>query len=165
MTDTLERAIARFRPRPAPADGVVARVSAAAFRAMALAVDATGLGETLARFLARALGDDVVRPFKFTAASKSRLGFALLAVVNGGRLKAYSPDGSSEHCAFWREIELARVAYRPNQTMNFYIPPSEGHDDYVMSLALAVEAARDLDLRPRVARGRPSREGLAAALV
>ena len=36
MTDTLERAIARFRPRPASADDVVARVSAAAFRAMAL---------------------------------------------------------------------------------------------------------------------------------
>jgi len=36
MPDTLERAIARFLPRPAPADDVVARVSAAAFRAMAL---------------------------------------------------------------------------------------------------------------------------------
>jgi hypothetical protein len=38
--------------------------------------------------------------------------------------------------------------------MNFYVPPSEGHDDYLMSLALAVEVARDLDPRPRVARGR-----------
>ena len=145
-------------------DALLARLAdllANTWRVRCVAVDATGLGETLARFLARALGDDVVRPFKFTAASKSRLGFALLAAVNGGRLKAYSPDGSSEHRAFWREIELARAAYRPNQTMNFYIPPSEGHDDYLMSLALAVEAARDLDLRPRVARGRPT----AAALV
>lgn len=38
--------------------------------------------------------------------------------------------------------------------MNFYVPSGEGHDDYLMSLALAVEAARDLDARPRVARGR-----------
>ncbi len=36
MTETLERAIARFRPRPAPASDVMGRISAAAFRAMAL---------------------------------------------------------------------------------------------------------------------------------
>jgi len=27
--------------------------------------------------------------------------------------------------------------------MNFYVDPSEGHDDFLMSLALAAEAARD----------------------
>ena len=36
MTDSLERAIARFRPRPENAPDVAGRVSAAAFRAMAL---------------------------------------------------------------------------------------------------------------------------------
>lgn len=36
MTDALERAIARFRPRPAAAPDEKGRVSAAAFRAMAL---------------------------------------------------------------------------------------------------------------------------------
>ena len=36
MTDTLERAIARFRPRPAPVADLSGRVSAAAFRAMVL---------------------------------------------------------------------------------------------------------------------------------
>ena len=36
MTDTLERAIARFRPRPTGDSDVAGRVSAAAFRAMAL---------------------------------------------------------------------------------------------------------------------------------
>lgn len=36
MTDTLERAIARFRPRPAPVTNGPGRVSAAAFRAMTL---------------------------------------------------------------------------------------------------------------------------------
>jgi len=140
-----------------PHDAVLARLAdvlGSVWRVRRLAVDATGLGETLARFLARALGEDVVRPFKFTAESKSRLGFALLAAVNGGRLKGYAADGSGEYTAFWREVELARVAYRPNQTMNFFVPPSEGHDDYLVSLALALEAARDLDPRPRVARGR-----------
>jgi hypothetical protein len=78
----------------------------------------------------------------------------MLAAASGGRLKVYAQDGSEEHRAFQREIELTRVAYRPNQTMNFFVPPTEGHDDYLMSLALAVEASRDLELRPRVARGR-----------
>lgn len=121
-----------------------------------LAVDATGLGETLARLVARALGDDVVRPLRFSAESKSRLGYNLLAAVNGGRLKMYRGDASPEYAAFWREMELARLDYRPNRTMNFYVDPSQGHDDYLMSLALTVDAARDLDVRPRVARGRPA---------
>ena len=121
-----------------------------------LAVDATGLGETLARLLARALGEDVVRPLRFSAESKSRLGYNLLAALNGGRLKMYRGDGSPEFAGFWREMELARVGYRPNRTMSFYVDPSQGHDDYLMSLALTVDATRDLDVRPRVARGRPA---------
>ena len=117
-----------------------------------LAVDATGLGETAARLLTSALGEAVVRPVRFTAESKSRLGYALLAAINGGRLKTYAADGSAEHRQFWREMELARVAYRANRTMNFFVDPSQGHDDCLMSLALAVEAASDA--RPRPARGR-----------
>jgi hypothetical protein len=119
-------------------------------------VDATGLGETLARLLAKALGPAVVRPFRFSAESKSRLGYNLLAAVNGGRLKMYAGDGSAEWTEFWRQVEAARVAYRAGRTMSFFVDPSDGHDDYLMSVALAVEAARDLepDPRPRVARGR-----------
>jgi len=125
------------------------------WRVRRVAVDATGLGETLARLLARALGPSVVRAVRLTAESKSRLGYNLLAAVNGGRLKTYAADGSAEHAEFWRQMELARAAYRPSRTMNFFVEPSKGHDDYLMSLALVVEAARDLDPRPRVARGRP----------
>jgi len=117
-----------------------------------VAVDATGLGETVARFLATALRPQVVLPVRFSSESKSRLGYQLLAAVNGGRLKAYAQDGSLEYRSFWREMEQARVAYRPSRTMNFFVEPSQGHDDYLMSLALLVEAARDV--RPRAARGR-----------
>lgn len=117
-------------------------------------VDATGLGETIARMLQRTLGENVVRPFKFSAESKSRLGFELIAAANGGRLRMYAPDGSPEHAEFWRQIERGRVAYRPNQQMNFYVDASEGHDDYLASLALAVEAASDAVTAPRIARGR-----------
>jgi hypothetical protein len=124
------------------------------WRVRRLAIDATGLGETLARLLARALNDDIVQPIRFSTSSKSRLGYGLLAAVNGGRLRVYAPDGSQEYSEFWREIDSARVAYRPNQAMNFYVSPADGHDDYLVSLALAVEAAREVDGRPRIARGR-----------
>jgi hypothetical protein len=124
------------------------------WRVRSVAVDATGLGETMARLLTRALGPDVVRAVRFTSESKSRLGYGLLAAVNGGRLKGYAADGSREYREFRRELELARVSYRPNQMMNFFVEPSEGHDDYLMSLALTAEAAKETDVRPRVARGR-----------
>jgi len=125
------------------------------WRVRRVAVDATGLGETLARLLAKTLGPSVVRPLRFSAESKSRLGYNLLAAVNGGRLKMYAADGSPEHAEFWRQMELARAAYRSGRTMSFFVDPSAGHDDYLMSLALVVEAARDLEPQPRVARGRP----------
>ncbi len=123
-----------------------------------VAVDATGLGEAIARFLATALRSEVVQAVRFSAESKSRLGYRLLAAVNGGRLKMYAPDGSPECRDFWRETEQARAAYRPNRQMNFYVEPSQGHDDYLMSLALLVEAASALGGRPRTARGRTREE-------
>ncbi|HEX2172643.1 MAG TPA: hypothetical protein VHL09_09380 [Dehalococcoidia bacterium] len=53
-----------------------------------------------------------MEPFTFTAASKSRLAFDLLAAINGGRVKVYRPDGSAEHRTFWRQTELARNVAR-----------------------------------------------------
>jgi hypothetical protein len=124
------------------------------WRVRRVAVDATGLGEAIARFLATALRSEAVMPVRFSAESKSRLGYRLLAAVNGGRLRMYAQDGSSEYRDFWREMERARAAYRPNRLMSFYVEPSQGHDDYLMSLALLVEAASALGGRPRTARGR-----------
>lgn len=98
----------------------------------------------------QALGSRVV-PFTFTAQSKSELGFKLMAAVNSGRLKMYTADGSAEYPEFWQEIEKVRSQFRPNQTMNFLVDPSQGHDDFIMSLALLVEAAHHYS--PRSARG------------
>jgi hypothetical protein len=111
------------------------------WRCRRVVVDATGVGEPVASFLRKAMGSRVL-PFTFTQKSKSDLGFGLLAAVNSGRLKVYRGDGSEEYKEFWREMELARSHYRPSQTMNFYVDPARGHDDFLMSLALAVEAAR-----------------------
>jgi hypothetical protein len=120
------------------------------WRCRRVVVDATGVGEPVASFLKKALGSRVV-PFHFTAPSKSELGFNLLAAVNSGRLKMYQGDGSAEYREFWGEMEKARSQYRPSQTMNFYVDPAQGHDDFLMSLALVVEAGRDYE--ERKARG------------
>jgi len=122
------------------------------WRVERVAVDATGLGETIARMLAAALGAARVEAVKFTSERKSELGFELIAALNGGRLKAYRGDGSAEHREFSRQAAAARVAYRANSTMNFYVDESEGHDDYLVSAALLVRASRGRTRR--VAMGR-----------
>jgi len=114
-------------------------------------VDATGMGEAVASFLRGALGNRVV-PFKFSQVSKSALGFNLLAAVNSGRLKIYSQDGSQDHGELMFEMERARSVCRPNQTINFFVDPSEGHDDFLISLALCVEAASKAIPRKAVGR-------------
>ena len=48
-------------------------------------------------------------------------------------------------------VEKAKSQYRPSQTMNFYVDPAQGHDDFLMSLALLAEAAKQYS--PRGARG------------
>jgi hypothetical protein len=120
------------------------------WRAKRVVVDATGVGEGVASFLASALGKPVVTPFQFTQSSKSKLGFELLAAINSGRVKMFAPDGSEEYQEFWQEMERAKSNFRANQTMNFYVDPSEGHDDFLMSLALLIEAAK---YTPRGAKG------------
>jgi len=115
-------------------------------------VDATGVGQPVSSFLRQSLGSRV-SPLTFTQRSKSELGFTLLAAINSGRLKMYAGDGSAEYQEFWFEMEKAKSQYRPSQTMNFYVDPAQGHDDFLMSLALLVEAAKQYS--PRGARGSP----------
>ena len=79
------------------------------------------------------------------------MGLELLFFINSGRIKLYKQDGSREYRETLFELERARVWYRPNQTMNFYVDPQEGHDDFLVSLALVVQAARGLS--PREAKG------------
>ena len=115
-----------------------------------IVVDATGIGQPVASFLRKELGSRVI-PFVFTSKSKSDMGFELLSFINSGRLKLYKQDGSREYRETLFELERARAQYRPNQTMNFYVDPQEGHDDFIVSLALVVQAARGFS--PREAKG------------
>jgi len=111
-----------------------------------IAVDATGIGQPIASFLKKELGSKVI-PFTFTQKSKSALGFELLSYTNSNRLKLYRQDGSREYRETMFQLEKAKAQYRPNQTVNFYVPPSEGHDDFLMSLALLIVAAKESTVR------------------
>ena len=115
-----------------------------------IVVDATGIGQPVASFLKKELGSRVI-PLVITSKSKSEMGFELLSLVNSGRLRLYKQDGSPEYRETLFELERARAQYRPNQTMNFYVDPQEGHDDFLVSLALVVQAAKGLS--PREAKG------------
>jgi len=113
-------------------------------------VDATGIGQPVASFLRQTLGTKIV-PFVFTAPAKSESGFNLLAAINTNRLKMYAADNSEEYREFQKEAATAKSNYRANQTINFFVEPSRGHDDFLMSLALVLEAANIY--QPREAKG------------
>jgi len=125
------------------------------WRPAALAIDVTGIGEGLAAALQSRLAGLRARTqilrLRISEQVKSRLGFGLLAAA-GGRLRCYAQDGSAEYRELWTQLTSARVTYKPNQLMGFGVDPARGHDDYLMSLALAVEAASLA--QPRIARGR-----------
>jgi hypothetical protein len=117
-----------------------------------LVVDATGIGEGLASALATLpRGPEVVR-LRLSQERKSALGYALQAAAAGGRLRLHAPDATPEYREFRLQLERARAVYRPNRTLAFDVDPAEGHDDYLLSLALCVEAASGVT--PRLAVGR-----------
>ena len=95
---------------------------------------------------------------KLSAERKSRLGYELLTAVNSGRLRLYEPGDATEAPECWRQLRLCRAVYRANQSLGFYVDPAEGHDDYVISLALAVTAS--VRGGPREARGRGQGEAV-----
>ena len=111
------------------------------WKVRAVYADATGLGapvvETLAR--PRMLGKVVV-PYVFTAPSKSALAYNLLSLVGRGGLRLHF--GFPEH--YWGQLRTARTQVRPNKSMNFYVDERDGHDDFLMSLALLAQAYADL---------------------
>lgn len=132
--------------------GALVRLVCEVWRVQRLAVDATGLGEGLASSLAALRGGPEVLRLRLTEALKSRLGYGLLAAVTSGRLTLYRDDGSPDARLVRQECARARAAYRPNRTLAFAVDPADGHDDYLLSLALTVEAAAGVT--PRIARGR-----------
>ena len=82
------------------------------------------------------------RAFHFSQPSKSHLAFQLLGLINSGRLKlparTSAPPRIYDEC--WQQLCLARYRLPAPDLMDFYVDPADGHDDYLMSLALLTEA-------------------------
>jgi hypothetical protein len=110
-----------------------------------LVIDKTGLGEMMAALLCTKLGEDRVRSFQFTRPSKSKLTYQFLSMVNSGRLRLYSRDGAPEaiYDECWKQLRLTRYRIPGGNLLDMYVQPEEGHDDYLISLALCCEALRD----------------------
>jgi hypothetical protein len=93
-------------------------------------------------------------PFVFTQASKSDLGWDFLALIDAGRFKEYADDGEALTRLY--RAQLAATTYEmlpgPGKRLRWSVPPGRGHDDLVVSAALAA-TLDDIDWRSRTARG------------
>ncbi len=113
-------------------------------------VDATGVGAGLASFLSAALPGRVT-PFVFTPASKSKLGWDFLGVIETGRFKDYCPDGADAEALrlqalFMRQAAACERMVRsgPQHHLAWGVPngrrEADGsdwlHDDLLVSAAL-----------------------------
>lgn len=113
------------------------------WRAIKLVVDATGVGAGLANFLERALSGRVIA-FQFNAASKSRLGWDFLALIDSGRFQEHA-DTMHEQEQFFNEARACKytLSAGPERRLQWSVPPGtrdrhgkEIHDDWLMSAAL-----------------------------
>ncbi len=52
---------------------------------------------------------------------------------------------------FLREVEVARYELRFNEQLSYRVPSTEGHDDYLMSMALLCHAASQAPAPPESA--------------
>jgi hypothetical protein len=118
----------------------------------AVVVDATGVGAGLAAFLERALPGRVT-PFTFNRASKSKLGWDFLAIVDSGRWQEPllndlpGSDQPALQNAFFAQLAACQyeVSDGPDKHMRWSVPdgardPATGallHDDWIMSAALS----------------------------
>ena len=120
------------------------------WRARQVVVDATGLGAGLASFLERALPGRV-RPFVFSSASKSKLGWNFLALVDAGRWQEWAvPEGrlpEGEQAQFFQQLRYTKAepAPGPGRELRWGVPEGTRdadknrliHDDLLLSAALA----------------------------
>ena len=109
-----------------------------------LVIDKTGLGEGMTSLLTGKLGEDKVLPFHFTRQSKSKLIYQFLSMINSGRLKMYKDHGAPDDISIeaWKQLKLARYRVPGENLLDMYVSPDEGHDDYLISIALCCEAVK-----------------------
>lgn len=139
----------------------IVNLAGSVWRARKVVIDATGIGAGLASFLSASLGERVVEPFVFSSASKSRLGWDLLAMIDAGRLTSFDPatcdDPEQLRLDRLFRAQLAACRYSvlpgPGKLLRWSVEDPLLHDDLLISAALAA-ALDGFDWRPRTALGR-----------
>jgi hypothetical protein len=66
-------------------------------------------------------------------------------MINSGRLKLYSQQGAPHaiHDEAWKQLKSARYSIPAQDHLNMYVSPEDGHDDFLISIALCCEAVKD----------------------
>jgi hypothetical protein len=110
-----------------------------------LVIDATGIGAGLASFLEKVFPGRVI-PFKFSQASKSKLGWDFLTLVETRRFLLWRSE-TGEHAEFERQLAACQmeVGSGPERSLKWGVPEGKRdavtaellHDDMVISAALA----------------------------
>ena len=79
--------------------------------------------------------------------------------MNSGRLKLYIKDGAPRDVyeEMWSQIKKARYRLPTAETIDFYVEADEGHDDFLISLALLTEAIKGIILPAASSVIRPKR--------
>jgi hypothetical protein len=108
-----------------------------------IVADASGVGAGLVAFLgAKAAFGSKVIPFQFSPPKrKSDLGWDFLSVVETGRFKYHTDDGSQDWREFWTQVEECRyeVSQGEERRMKWGVDSATIHDDRVLSAALVAD--------------------------
>ncbi|MBP6786284.1 MAG: hypothetical protein KA170_01745 [Candidatus Promineofilum sp.] len=123
-------------------------------------IDAAGVGQGLADWLAERYGRGRVTPFPIgSAAVKARLGSDFLALIDTGRFRYWAGDGEqplSDGWWFWQQVESCAYTLGPagrfDHDLRWAVPdsaradtplgPQAVHDDRLLSAALVAEIER-----------------------
>jgi hypothetical protein len=106
-------------------------------------IDATGAGEGLASFLQARYGERIT-PLRFSARSKTEMGWRFIAIVESGRYRDYQDDQEADTRQFWYEVGACqyespapdRLRWGVWETPRYDGLLARGHDDLLVSAAM-----------------------------
>jgi hypothetical protein len=81
----------------------------------------------------------------------------LLALLNSGRLKLYAAHQAPQaiYAECWQQLRQARSRSPAPDLLDMYVDPADGHDDFLISLALLAEGLKTLNAPAASALIRP----------
>ena len=109
--------------------------------------DGTGIGAGMSAYVRALVGDEKFIDFTFSLQSKSRIGWAWMAMVQTGRWKEYNNSDKLQKI-FFEQLKYCRyeVVPGPGNMIKFSVPDGTRnqngdyiHDDLIMSAAMAAE--------------------------